>query len=128
MDAAQRTNADVLHENSTDDLHERNNFLISELLTRFQNIVKLAPMPEGEVTKQVAAAQAFQTKVETAALIKAAEDLLKLSRELKELWLFGPLRDLGEGDSNPQMEEDAEKVEKMILRLLNQADQMAVLK
>jgi len=116
MDAAQRTTADALH--------ERHRFLVSELLTRFQNIIKLAPMPEREVTKEAVATQAFQMKVETGALIKAAEDLLKLSRELKELWLFGPLRELGEGEMNVQMDKDIAGAETMIGDILNSLNQV----
>jgi hypothetical protein len=33
-----------------------------------------------------------------------------LSRELKELWLFGPLRGIGEGEGEGKIDEDAAKV------------------
>jgi hypothetical protein len=54
---------------TADTLIEREQSLIDALLLRFRNIIELAPLPEGEVTKELAAAQAFQTKVETAALV-----------------------------------------------------------
>jgi hypothetical protein len=44
----------------------------------------------------------------------AAEDLLKLTRELKELWIFGPLRGIGEGEGEGAMEEDSKKVEELV--------------
>jgi len=103
-----------------DSLMDREQGLIDSLLVRFKNIVELAPMPEGEVTKEVAAAQAFQMEVETTALIHAAEDLLRLTRELKEMWLFGPLRGLGEGEEDGKMGEDVRKVGEMVETLLNE--------
>jgi len=109
MDASQRT---------SDALLDREQSLIDALLVRFKNIVELAPLPNGVVTKEVAAAQAFQMEVETAALIRAAEDLLRLTRELKEMWLFGPLRGLGEGEEEGGMEDDAKKVGEMVEALL----------
>ncbi len=127
---------------TADALLEREQALIDALLLRFRNIVELAAQPEGEITKEVAAAQAFQMRVETAALvlytplfmvsivtddtiqITAGEDLLKLTRELKELWLMGPLRGLGEGEAeaNAKMDEDAKKVEEMVRNLVKQAN------
>ena len=50
--------------------------------------------------------------------MKAAEDLLRLSREMKELWLFGPLRGIGEGEGEGSMDVDAVKVGEMVERLL----------
>jgi hypothetical protein len=52
--------------------------------------------------------------------IKAAEDLMMLTRELKELWLFGPLRKLyeGEQEANAQIEQDATRVAELADSLL----------
>jgi len=110
MALAQRSTADTLN--------ERTDFLISEMLTRYSNIIKLAPNPSGEVTKEIVAQQSFQMKVETAALVSAAEGLLKLGREMKLLWLAGPLRDVGEGESNPEMDANAKKVQDLIEQIL----------
>jgi hypothetical protein len=49
--------------------------------------------------------------------ITAAEELLMFSRELKELWLFGQLRDLGEGEGEGDIEENAKKVGEMVQAL-----------
>jgi hypothetical protein len=54
---------------SANTLLEREQILIDALLIRFRNIVELTPIPDGEVTKEAAAAQSFQTQVETAALV-----------------------------------------------------------
>ena len=45
-------------------------------------------------------------EVETAALIRAAEDILSLTRTMKEMWLFGKLQS---GRTNSVAEERAEE-------------------
>jgi len=100
-------------------LLEREQALIDALLVRFKNIIELTALPEHDVSKEVAAAQSFQIEVETAALIRAAEDLLKLTRELKEMWLFGPIRGLGEGQDETKIDEDAKKAGEMVQALLS---------
>jgi hypothetical protein len=50
--------------------------------------------------------------------VRAAEDLLKLTRELKEMWLFGQLRGVGEGEGEGKMDEDSVNVKEIIERLL----------
>lgn len=51
---------------------------------------------------------------------------------MKELWLFGPLRGLGEGESSEQMDEDATVVERKVKEILEkvnafrEAEQVAV--
>jgi hypothetical protein len=121
-------------------LLEREQTLVDALLLRFRNITELAPLPEGNESKEATAAQTFQLKVETAGLVSshsplilrsllyvtititnstkihAAEDLMSLTRELKEMWLFGPLRSLNEGEAraNAQIGEDATAVANLI--------------
>lgn len=56
--------------------------------------------------------------------VQAAEDLLQLTRELKELWLAGPLRELGEDEETGKMAEDAKKVGEMVNGLLKQASEL----
>jgi hypothetical protein len=41
-----------------------------------------------------------------------------MTRELRELWLFGPLRKIGEGEEDAPMESDANRVEEMVHNLL----------
>jgi hypothetical protein len=53
--------------------------------------------------------------------VQAAEDLLQLTRELKELWLAGPLRGIGEGDEDGKMVEDSKKVQELVEGALNKA-------
>lgn len=50
-------------------LLEREQTLVDALLLRFRNITELAPLPEGNESKEATAAQTFQLKVETAGLV-----------------------------------------------------------
>ncbi|KAN0095309.1 Mediator complex, subunit Med22 [Hyaloscypha variabilis] len=110
MEGAQRT---------TSILIDRQQRGVAALLTRFKYLIDLAATPvEDGATKEVAAANAFRMEVESSALVRAAEDLLQLTRELKEMWLFGPLRGIGEGESEGKMDEDAKKVGEMVEALL----------
>jgi hypothetical protein len=56
--------------------------------------------------------------------IRAAEDLMSLSRELKEMWLFGPLRSLNEGEAsaNARIDEDARAVIAIMDSLIRSRD------
>jgi hypothetical protein len=49
---------------------------------------------------------------------QAAEDLLQLTRMLKELWLAGPLRGVGEGEAEDKMREDSLKVQELLEGIL----------
>ncbi|KAI5801636.1 surfeit locus protein 5 subunit 22 of mediator complex-domain-containing protein [Peziza echinospora] len=68
---------------------ERVNTNVAALNKRFESIVQLAPIDGKE--KGVTASEVFQIEVHAAAMIRATEDLLALTRSLKEAWLFGQL-------------------------------------
>ncbi|RVD85610.1 uncharacterized protein DFL_003927 [Arthrobotrys flagrans] len=89
------------------------------LLLRFQNIIELATDDTTDLT--MAATQTHQIQVHTAAMIKTVEDLLTLTRALKEAWLFGQMGEdvvdqNGDGsggvsaNGNEQIDEDAKFV------------------
>ncbi|KAK6543763.1 hypothetical protein TWF694_000495 [Orbilia ellipsospora] len=61
----------------------------TNLLLKFQNIIELATEQTEDLT--MAATQAHQIQVHTASMIKTVEDLLTLTRALKEAWLFGQM-------------------------------------
>jgi hypothetical protein len=116
-------------------LQSRISFLTTTLIKRFENILALSlddttVDDEGNdvaskvtidtlaTTKQ----QQLQMEIETAALVRGAEELLILGRGMKECWAFGRLNvglgvvegDLGEGGDGRSGE--AEGAEKMELR------------
>ncbi|KAH8805616.1 mediator complex, subunit Med22 [Xylogone sp. PMI_703] len=108
---------------TTTSLVDREERAIAELLTRFKNLISLVAEPAQDgATLEVAASQSFQMEVETNALVQASEDLLRLTRELKEMWLFGPLREIGEGEGEGSMEEDSKKVGEMVNELLKRSE------
>ncbi|EHL01412.1 putative Mediator of RNA polymerase II transcription subunit 22 [Glarea lozoyensis 74030] len=96
----------------------------ADMLTRFRNLVMLANSQKSaddngsKASREVAASEALAMEVETRALVRAAEDLLQLTREMKELWLFGPLREIGEGEGEGKMDEDSVKVGEMVEQIL----------
>jgi len=117
MDGAQRT---------TSSLVDREQRAVATLLTQFKALVSLAATPANEgATKEVAATDAFRMEVESSALVRAAEDLLQLTRELKEMWLFGPLRGIGEGEGEGGMDEDSKKVGEMVEALLQRSSRVS---
>ncbi|EPS29419.1 hypothetical protein POX_f08458 [Penicillium oxalicum] len=98
---------------TTKQLHERLNQDISQLVQRFENILALAP---AENTSHTATAvEENQMEVESTALVRAAEDLLSMTRTMKEMWYFGNLDTLGENEHdrerNKKLEEDVRAVE-----------------
>ncbi|KAJ5787997.1 hypothetical protein N7457_002987 [Penicillium paradoxum] len=89
---------------------------ISQLLQRFENIVAIATADNSSHTST--AVESYQIDVESTALIRAAEDLLAMTRLMKELWLFGKLDTIGEDERDVQrrekLEEDVQVVQKAI--------------
>ncbi|KAJ5207359.1 hypothetical protein N7491_002008 [Penicillium cf. griseofulvum] len=101
------------------ELLDRVDYDISQLLQRFENIVAIAANKFDGTSHVDAAVEAFQIDVESTALIRAAEDLLALSRLMKELWLFGKLDTLGEDERDVQRREKLEEDVKAIQEALD---------
>lgn len=59
----------------------------------------------------------YQIKVETAALVRSAENLLTLTRILKESWLFGKLQTVGGSEAERRAELSAVAVGESLTRL-----------
>lgn len=76
------------------------------------------------VTPWYVCSSSFNLSTNTEAQVQAAEELLQLTRELKELWLAGPLRKVGEGENDDKMAEDSKKVRHMVEDILNQASKL----
>ncbi|GKZ82394.1 hypothetical protein AnigIFM56816_007206 [Aspergillus niger] len=118
-------------------LHYRINTNISQLLQRFENIMATAtvssPHPLAIYTNRIitnpeiqtestshtsTAVETYQLDVESTALVRAAEDILALTRTMKETWLFGKLDTLGEDEADvkrrEELEMNAEAIQKAI--------------
>ncbi|KAI1810746.1 hypothetical protein GGS20DRAFT_589220 [Poronia punctata] len=103
-------------------LLERHNKIMAAILTRFRNMVLAATE---NLTKDVSIPQASLNVMtmnnEVTALIKEIENLLALSREIKQLWIAGPLRKPGNADEmtrDKEIDESANKVTDMYNTLL----------
>ncbi|ESZ97216.1 hypothetical protein SBOR_2410 [Sclerotinia borealis F-4128] len=119
----------VARKSKANELLDRQERAIAALLTRFKNLVLLAALPtEDAFAKETAAAEGLRMEVESNALTSAAEDLLKLTRELKELWTFGPLRGIGEGEGDGEMEADSKKVAELIEKQLEKQHEQEKIK
>ncbi|KAG5304210.1 hypothetical protein I7I50_11230 [Histoplasma capsulatum G186AR] len=85
----------------------RINTNIAQLLQRFENIMATATVENTSFTST--AIETYQLDVESTALIRAAEDILSLTRSMKEAWLFGKLDTLGENERDVQRREALER-------------------
>ncbi|KAI0200659.1 hypothetical protein F4808DRAFT_427437 [Astrocystis sublimbata] len=90
-------------QNTLLDRHER---IVAAILTRFRNMVDAAtaPLPSAPAIPH-AALNSMVMHNESSALIHEIENLLSLTREIKKLWIAGPLRKPGDAD-----EKSSEKV------------------
>ncbi|KAK1139545.1 hypothetical protein N8T08_000685 [Aspergillus melleus] len=97
-------------------LHNRINTDVSQLLQRFENIMATATVESTSHTST--AVETYQLDVESTALVRAAEDILSLTRTMKETWLFGKLDTLGEDEADvkrrEKLEQDAGAIQKAV--------------
>ncbi|GAP87689.1 putative mediator of RNA polymerase ii transcription subunit 22 protein [Rosellinia necatrix] len=103
-------------------LMDRHNKIMAAILTRFRNMVLAAtePLPTAAAIPQ-ASLNAMTMNNEVSALIKEVENLLALTREIKQLWIAGPLRKPGDADEksrDKEMDEKAFQVSKLYNRLV----------
>ncbi|KAI1743922.1 hypothetical protein F4680DRAFT_470424 [Xylaria scruposa] len=109
-------------------LLDRHELIIAAILTRFRNMVNAAcaPLPTAAAIPQ-ASLNIMTMNNEAAALIKEIENLLALNREIKQLWITGPLRKPGDADEKnleKVIDERAARVSKLyntLVELQNEA-------
>jgi Surfeit locus protein 5 subunit 22 of Mediator complex len=93
--------------------------LTTHLRSRMLNIFYLVEPPEHHSITSIATDQ-FRMDVESTALIRAAEEVMVLTRELKDLWLFGGLDTQRDGkEDDAKMEEDAKVVYEFLQKTIN---------
>ncbi|KAK2604081.1 hypothetical protein N8I77_007040 [Diaporthe amygdali] len=92
--------------------------IIAEILRSYRDLVNFATEP---ITNKTSTGQASYNSMamdlETQNLIKSVENLLSLTRRIRELWIVGPLRKPGEGD---RTEETINSEVKKVVGILNQ--------
>ncbi|RYP06454.1 hypothetical protein DL765_009490 [Monosporascus sp. GIB2] len=92
--------ADDDMEADDENLLDRHNRTVAQILTRFRNVIGAAtePLPREGAVLEHAALNRFTMRTEMAALITEIQNLVALNREIKALWMRGPLRKPGEND------------------------------
>lgn len=104
----------------------RHNFSALHFFFLFANYLStpkaLTPKPRAYTQVDLAdpnssAVVSYQIKVETAALVRSAENLLTLTRILKESWLFGKLQTVGGSEAERRAELSAVAVGESLTRL-----------
>ncbi|GAB1319877.1 Mediator of RNA polymerase II transcription subunit 22 [Madurella fahalii] len=101
----------------TDRLQERKNILIATIMTAFRDLINhAAAKVDSTASTGQAAYSSMALEIIMSSLVKSTEDLLSLTRQLRELWVVGPLRGPGEGDEQAEagMRRDAEGVFAML--------------
>ncbi|PSR83194.1 hypothetical protein BD289DRAFT_289596 [Coniella lustricola] len=92
---------------------------IAEILQAYQKLVAIAT---DRITNKVSVGQAAHNdmamKLETQRLIKGVENLLALTRRIRELWIVGPIR--RPDDGGRQLEETIEADVRSVTEILNQ--------
>jgi len=85
------------------------------MIKRLENIFAAALGTEGNADPALppsltdTSVQQFQMEVESNAMIRAAEEIMTLTRTMKEIWLFGGLDTLAADHKNDQAPEDEAK-------------------
>lgn len=89
------------------------------MIKRLENIFAVALGPEGSAEPSLppsltdTSVQQFQLEVESNAIIRAAEEIMILTRTMKEIWLFGGLDTLTSDHDDAKTVEDEEKRKKL---------------
>ncbi|KAI1187078.1 hypothetical protein F5B17DRAFT_401175 [Nemania serpens] len=103
-------------------LMDRHNKIMAGILTRFRNMVGAVtdPLPDAAAIPQ-ASLTTMTMNNETAALIKEIENLLALTRDIKKLWIAGPLRKPGDADEQTrekELDKQAQEVSNIYNKLM----------
>ncbi|KAK3953396.1 hypothetical protein QBC32DRAFT_387903 [Pseudoneurospora amorphoporcata] len=89
----------------TEDLFDLENRLTASLLRTFQSLLHHgASRVDNTASVGQAAYNAMATDILMNGMIKSVEELLSLTRKMRELWIVGALRKPGEGDEEVEAE------------------------
>ena len=118
MASQARNQPDATASSSARFVQARITALSTTLIKRFENMLAVA-LDETDINDQPVtpaltdtAMQQLQLEVDSTALVKAAEEIMMLTRTLKEIWLFGGLNTIKSDEEREEMErEERELVE-----------------
>ncbi|KAI9706797.1 MAG: hypothetical protein M1820_004768 [Bogoriella megaspora] len=94
-----------------------------QLIKRFENLISLANIDR--VDRNTTALNALEIDVETAALVRGAEELTMLIRQMQEVWLFGQLNTVGQKDALQKTSEDVAAITEVLGKIVKQRDEEA---
>ncbi|KAK4202132.1 hypothetical protein QBC40DRAFT_263601 [Triangularia verruculosa] len=110
----------------TDTAHnllERKNKLMADLMTYYRDLINTATEPiPANASNSSAAINSLAMETAMTGFITATEDLLSLTREIRELWIIGSLTKPGAGDEEARQEikKDADAVFRAVNALRNE--------
>ncbi|KAI0129073.1 hypothetical protein BJ170DRAFT_358935 [Xylariales sp. AK1849] len=104
---------------------DRHNIAIAQIMKRFLNMVVAATEPiTKDTTLEAAMLNSMTMETETAALLTEVRNLLGINREIKALWVKGPLRKPGEDASRQaELDKKAEVVQDLYNQLMAMREQ-----
>ncbi|CZT14871.1 uncharacterized protein RCC_00809 [Ramularia collo-cygni] len=100
---------------NTEALKSRIDYLQNNLARRFENLISLATIQRGD--RADSAVTQYSMKTETAGLIRAAEEIQTLIRQMQEMWLFGRLSTLEDSKAKAEVDETAKEVAELVRKL-----------
>ncbi|KAG8627170.1 hypothetical protein KVT40_004653 [Elsinoe batatas] len=89
--------------------------LRNSLIKRFENLVEMAEIKRTD--RNTTALLEYRIQVETTGLVRTAEEILALTRQLQEMWLFGQLNTLEVSDMQDKVDTQAQKVAALLRQL-----------
>ncbi|KAK4180186.1 hypothetical protein QBC36DRAFT_320607 [Triangularia setosa] len=110
--------ADTAH-----NLLERKNKLMADLMTYYRDLINTSTEPiPANASNSSAAINSLAMETAMTGFITATEDLLSLTREIRELWIIGSLTKPGAGDEEARqgIKRDAEAVFNAVSALKNE--------
>ncbi|KAK4649828.1 hypothetical protein QC762_704730 [Podospora pseudocomata] len=110
--------ADAAH-----NLLERKNKLMAELMTYYRDMIHTATQQiPANASNSSAAINSLAMETAMTGFIRATEDLLSLTHEIRELWIIGPLTKPGAGDEEARrnMKQEAEETFNLVNALRNE--------
>ncbi|KAK5174524.1 uncharacterized protein LTR77_001604 [Saxophila tyrrhenica] len=118
MDASLRHTPGLIE---TDERTARIEKLRDELIKHYEALVTRAGIEHTD--RNTTAITQYRMQVETAAIVRAAEDLQVLIRQMQEMWLFGQLDTLGGREAQKGADEKAREVAELLKEVVGRQEE-----